>query len=200
MRTKLISLIVVCALLGAAGAIVAARPDLLGLGSKQTHTTGTALIGGPFTLTNHKGKQVSDTDLRGRLMLIYFGYTLCPDVCPLSLQLMAEGIDALGADGKDVQPMFISVDPERDTAEVMSDYVPHFHKRLLGLTGSPEEIKPVLKAYRVYVSKQEETEPGEYLVNHSSIFYLMGRDGKFIAHFADQVKPAALAAAIRKHL
>ena len=200
MRTKLISLIVVCALLGAAGALVVARPDLLGLGSKPTHTTGTALIGGPFTLTDHKGKQVSDTDLRGRLMLIYFGYTLCPDVCPLSLQLMAEGIDALGTDGKDVQPVFISVDPERDTAEVMSDYVPHFHKRLLGLTGSPEQIKPVLKAYRVYAAKQEETEPGEYLVNHSSIFYLMGRDGKFIAHFADQVKPEALAAAIRKHL
>ena len=200
MRSKLISLIIVCALLGAAGAMVVARPDILGLGSQSTHTTGTALIGGPFTLTDHKGNKVSDTDLRGRLMLIYFGYTLCPDVCPLSLQLMAEGIDALGADGEDVQPMFISVDPERDTAEVMSDYVTHFHKRLLGLTGSPEEVKPVLKAYRVYVSKQEETDPGEYLVNHSSIFYLMGRDGKFIAHFADQVRPEALAAAIRKHL
>ena len=200
MRAKLISPIVVCALLVAAGAMVVARPDLFGLGSPSTQTTGTALIGGPFTLTDHTGKQVSDTDLRGRLMLIYFGYTLCPDVCPLSLQVMADGIDALGADAKDVQPLFISVDPERDTAEVMSDYVPHFHKRMLGLTGSPEQIKPVLKAYRVYVSKQEETEPGEYLVNHSSIFYLMGRDGKFIAHFADQVRPTALAAAIRKHL
>ena len=103
-------------------------------------TTGTALVGGPFRLTNHKGKQVTDEDFRGRHMLVFFGYTYCPDVCPAGLQVMTSALEQLGSKADTIQPLFITIDPERDTVPVLATYMEHFHPRLIGLTGKPDEI------------------------------------------------------------
>ncbi len=139
-------------------------------------------IGGPFTLTDQTGKTVTDADYRGKFLLIYFGYTYCPDVCPTELGTMARAIDLLGRQGDKVQPLFISVDPERDTVAHLKEYVALFHPRLVGLTGTPEQVKAVARAYRVYYGKapQEGAKPDEYLMDHSSFLYLMGPDGRFL--------------------
>ncbi|MFC5356746.1 SCO family protein [Azospirillum himalayense] len=139
-------------------------------------------IGGPFTLTDQDGKTVTDADYRGKYLLIYFGYTYCPDVCPTELGTMARAMDLLGVQAEKVQPMFISVDPERDTVAHLKDYVGLFHPNLVGLTGTPEQVKAAAKAYRVYYAKapQEGGKPGDYLMDHSSFLYLMGPDGRFL--------------------
>ncbi|NUB15225.1 redoxin domain-containing protein [Azospirillum brasilense] len=139
-------------------------------------------IGGPFTLTDQDGKTVTDADYRGKYLLIYFGYTYCPDVCPTELGPMARAMDLLGRQADKVQPMFISVDPERDTVAHLKDYVGLFHPNLVGLTGTPEQVKAAAKAYRVYYAKapQEGGKPEDYLMDHSSFLYLMGPDGRFL--------------------
>ncbi len=156
--------------------------------------SGTALVGGPFSLTDQTGRRVDEKDFLGKYMLVFFGYTYCPDVCPTELQVMSAALDSLGAKGDSIQPIFITVDPQRDTPEVMKQYVANFHPRLLGLTGSAEEIAAVAKAYRVYYSKVESnTGPDAYLMDHSSIVYLMDRDGRFLKHFTYSTDSAALA-------
>lgn len=148
-------------------------------------TSGEAMVGGPFTLTSHTGERMSAEDFRGKYMLIYFGFTFCPDVCPTELQTMSAALDTLGADAEKVQPIFITVDPERDTVEQMADYVQNFHADFIGLTGSPEEIASVAKAYRIYYEKvEDEASSAAYLVDHTSFVYLMGPDGKFIDVFS----------------
>lgn len=139
-------------------------------------------IGGPFTLTDQTGRTVTDADYRGKFLLIYFGYTYCPDVCPTELGTMARALDLLGQQGEKVQPLFISVDPERDTVAHLKEYVALFHPRLVGLTGTPEQVKAAARAYRVYYAKapQEGAKPDEYLMDHSSFLYLMGPDGRFL--------------------
>lgn len=139
-------------------------------------------IGGPFTLTDQSGKAVTDADYRGKYLLIYFGYTYCPDVCPTELGTMARAVDLLGPQADKVQPLFISVDPERDTVAHLKEYVALFHPRLVGLTGTPEQVKAAAKAYRVYYAKapQKDAKPDEYLMDHSSFIYLMGPDGRFL--------------------
>ena len=139
-------------------------------------------IGGPFTLTDQTGKTVTDADYKGKYLLIYFGYTYCPDVCPTELGTMARAIDLLGVQGEKVQPLFISVDPERDTVAHLKDYVALFHPRLVGLTGTPEQVRAAAKAYRVYYGKApaKDGKPDEYLMDHSSFLYLMGPDGRFL--------------------
>ena len=147
-------------------------------------SSGTALVGGPFELTAHTGARVSDKDFEGKYLLIFFGYTYCPDVCPAELQVISAALDYLGDKGKNIQPIFITIDPERDTPEALSKYMPNFHPRYLGLTGSPKEIERVAKAYRVYYAKAKETGDGDYLMDHSSIIYLMDRQGTFLKHFS----------------
>jgi protein SCO1/2 len=115
---------------------------------------GTALVGGPFSLTDHTGRKVTDKDFLGKYMLVFFGYTYCPDLCPTELQVMSAALDKLGAKADDIQPIFITFDPQRDTPEVLKLYISNFHPRLVGLTGTPEEIAAA-KAYRVYYSKLE---------------------------------------------
>lgn len=139
-------------------------------------------IGGPFTLTDQSGKAVTNADYRGKYLLIYFGYTYCPDVCPTELGTMARAVDLLGPQADKVQPLFISVDPERDTVAHLKEYVALFHPRLVGLTGTPEQVKAAAKAYRVYYAKapQKDAKPDEYLMDHSSFIYLMGPDGRFL--------------------
>ncbi len=149
-------------------------------------TSGAALIGGNFELLNHDGKTITNKDFHGKYMLIYFGYTFCPDVCPTELQVMTGALELLGDKAKNIQPVFVSVDPERDTPAVMKDYVSNFYPGMIGLTGSAEQISKVAKLYRVYYSKAAEKDApaDEYAMDHSSIVYLMGPDGSFVKHFS----------------
>ncbi|NWG46831.1 MAG: SCO family protein [Alphaproteobacteria bacterium] len=162
-----------------------------GPGTVRTTQTGAAELGGPFTLTAQDGRRVSSAEFAGKWQLLYFGFTYCPDVCPTELNRMAAVLEALGPRAQKVQPLFITVDPERDTPEVMAAYVRHFGDRLIGLTGTPEEIAAVLAAYRVYARKAEiESSSVGYLVDHSSVLYLMTPDGRFDTFFtaADAVE------------
>lgn len=157
-------------------------------------------IGGPFTLTDHQGNRVSDEAYRGKLLLIYFGYGYCPDVCPTELQNMAVALDEMGEAGADVLPIFITVDPERDTVEFMAEYVANFHSRMIGLTGSREEVDAAATLYRVYHAKVKSSSDSDYLVDHSSFVYLMGRDGKFLTMFRGATDPQKIAKAINDYL
>ncbi len=157
--------------------------------------TGAALIGGPFTLTDQHGARVSDSDFRGRFLLVYFGYSFCPDICPTDLAAMSAAIDLLGSKGEAVQPIFITIDPERDTVERLASYAPLFHPRLLALTGAPEEVRQAAAAYRVYYEKAGDG--ADYLMNHSGIIYLMDRDGRFVTHFTQDTPAEEIAEAIR---
>ena len=158
--------------------------------------TGEALVGGPFTLVDQTGKSITDKDFRGKYMLIFFGYTYCPDVCPTELQVMMAALDTLGPRAAEVQPIFITIDPDRDTSEVMQSYVENFGPSLVGLTGTAEQIAQVAKAYRVYYAKSGNTKTQDYLMDHSSIIYLMGPDGHFVKHFTYTTDAAALAEGI----
>jgi protein SCO1/2 len=162
---------------------------------------GQALIGGPFALTDHTGKRVTEQDFRGRTMLVFFGFTFCPDVCPSGLQVMSAALDKLGAKADRVVPLFISVDPERDTPEQLALYVQSFHPRLVGLTGTPAEVEAVTKAYRVYVRKVNDPKStAGYTIDHSAILYVMGPDGAYRAHFTHSTNADALAAGLAKLL
>lgn len=160
----------------------------------QASGSGRALVGGPFTLTDHNGRQVSDTDFRGRYMLVFFGYTYCPDVCPVELQTMSEALNQLPARVLDkVQPLFITTDPERDTVEIMNKYVSLFHPKLIGLTGSEEQVRAAARAYRVYYQKVDDEISGAYLMDHSAIIFVMDPKGDYVAHFSPGVTPDAMA-------
>lgn len=185
MRAKTIVSVVIGLLIGGGAALLAfpeAR-DKLFAPSRQ-ETSGRALIGGPFTLTDQNGKKVSDKDFQGRYTLVFFGFTHCPDICPAGLQLIAAALDKIGDKANNITPIFVSVDPERDTPEVLAAYVKNFSDRIVGLTGTPAEIAAVAKAYRVFYEKTpNERSPAEYGMNHTSIIYLMGPDGAYVAHF-----------------
>lgn len=160
--------------------------------------TGTVRIGGPFTLIDQNGVKRSSADFRGRFMLIYFGYSSCPDVCPTTLTLMADALDKLGPKADAIVPVFITIDPERDTPARLKPYVASFGPRFVGLTGDLASIKKVAGLYRVYV-KKEPLDGGNYAMDHSSVIYLMGPDGKFAGYWDDtSVGPDKLAAALRK--
>ena len=139
-------------------------------------------IGGPFALIDHTGKPRTDQDFRSKLLLIYFGYTYCPDVCPTDLQQIALAVDKLGSAGAAVQPLFITIDPERDTAAHLAEYVSLFQPRMIGLTGTPEQIRRVALAYKVYYAKVPPDSP-DYVVDHSSFIYLVDEAGKYIGFF-----------------
>ncbi len=157
-------------------------------------------IGGPFTLTNHLGQTVTDTDFGDQLRLIYFGYTFCPDVCPTELGNISLALNELGDDLQHVTPLLITVDPERDTPEVLRDYVPLFHEKLVGLTGSRDAIDDVAKAYRVFYRRVEDPDYTYYLMDHTSFVYLMGRNGEFLSMHNYGTAPQDLADAIRQHI
>jgi protein SCO1/2 len=157
--------------------------------------------GGPFTLTAHTGETVSDTDFRGRYMLIYFGYSYCPDVCPLELQKLTSSLLTLEAEGYDtspLQPIFISVDPERDTPEALANYVTLFHESLIGLTGSPEDIAKIARdQFKIYYEKRASEDVDEYLMDHLSVIFMMGPDGGYRRIFTSRDKPENITAALK---
>ena len=177
---------------------------LPGLGQNKGQSSSTLVgapqIGGPFSLVNHKGERVTDEDYRGKLLLIFFGFVNCPDVCPTEMQTISVAMNELGEQASEVVPLFITVDPERDTPEAMGDFVAAFHPSLVGLTGSEEEIEDVKKKYRVYGQKQEGGDPDYYLVDHTSFTYLMGRDGELITVFSFGVPAEEIAAKVREEL
>lgn len=162
---------------------------------------GQALIGGPFALTDHTGKRVTDQDFRGRYTLVLFGFTFCPDICPSALQVMSAALDRLGPKADRFVPILITVDPERDTPVQLASYVQSFHPRLVGLTGSPAEIDAAVKAYRVYVRKVADPKStAGYSIDHTSLIYVMGPDGAYVTHFAHTTNADAMAERLAKLL
>lgn len=147
-------------------------------------SVGAAKIGGPFELVDQTGKRRTDMDFRGRYMLVFFGFLYCPDVCPATLQVVTEAMERLGSKQERITPIFISVDPERDTPKALAAYLANFSPRLVGLTGSPEQIKGAAKVYRAFFKKVANDQlPDSYTVDHSTILYLMGPDGRYVTHF-----------------
>ncbi|MGQ0683398.1 SCO family protein [Bradyrhizobium sp.] len=142
---------------------------------------GTAAIGGPFELVSTSGDTVTDQSYRGKWLLIFFGYTYCPDACPTALNSISIALEKLGQRASNLQPVFVTVDPRRDTREVMREYLKPFDSRIVGLTGTQDQIDDVLRKYRLYVAQQKsENESNDYLVDHSAYIYLIDPNGKFV--------------------
>jgi cytochrome oxidase Cu insertion factor (SCO1/SenC/PrrC family) len=160
---------------------------------------GRGTIGGPFTLTDPAGKRRSDSEFRGRLMIVYFGYTFCPDVCPADLMAITQALDALGPAAEGVQPVFITVDPERDT-KVLGEYIAAFHRSFVGLTGSPDEIRKVANSYKAFYAKVPDRRSGDYSIDHTGVIYLMGRNGEYLGFMPPQTDPKRLTEILRKDL
>ena len=184
--------------------LVAWQFGLLSPNKKGFGVSGNAKIGGTFNLLDHNGNFRTNSDFRGRFMLIYFGYSYCPDVCPTALQIMSTALQFLGKQAKSVQPIFITIDPKRDTPNHLKDYVKNFYPGIIALTGTQDLIKDVAKKYRIYFSQatQDKTKSNSdnYLLDHSSIVFLMGKDGKYITHFNHQTNAEVMAKIISKQL
>lgn len=156
-------------------------------------------VGGPFSLTDHSGETRSDTDFRGKMLLVYFGFTYCPDICPTDLVEISRTLDQLGAAGEIIQPLFVTLDPERDTPSHLAEYVPLFHPRLIGLTGSTEAIRQAADAYKVFYRKVE-TGVGDYTVDHSAYIYLLDTGGRYLGFFPPNTPAERMLTIIRSHL
>ncbi len=204
MNTKLIVVVVAGLFLGAIAAVAIlpeARHALFSPPGPHPQVSGKALVGGPFTFTDHTGKRVTDKDYRGQEMLIFFGFTSCPDICPAAMQLVSAALDKLGPKAERITPIFITVDPQRDTPERLAEFVANFNPRIVGLTGTPAETAAAAKAYRVYYKKVEDKDaPQAYTMDHTSIMYLMDANGEFITHFSPTTTPDEMAARIAKTL
>jgi len=174
----------------------------LALRDNPRGAAGTALasaIGGPFRLTDQNGKTVTDADLKGKWSLVYFGYTHCPDACPTALNDISIALEDLGAKREAVRPVFITVDPERDTPEALKAYVTSFDAPILALTGTPVQVAQAAKGYRVYYAKHPEA-GGDYSMDHSSVIYVMDPQGRFTASFTHESTPEQIAERLKKLL
>lgn len=160
---------------------------------------GRGQIGGPFSLVDQTGKLRNDREFRGKLMIVYFGYTFCPDICPGDLQAITLALDQLGPLAAKVQPIFITIDPERDN-NVLAQYVSAFHPTLIGLTGTPDQICEVANSYKAFYTKVRGNRTGDYSIDHAGVIYLMGRDGKYLGFMPPQTAPDRLAEVLRTHL
>lgn len=161
---------------------------------------GTPLIGGPFSLVDTSGKRVTNRDFHGKLMLVFFGYAHCPDVCPTELQTMSTVMEKLGPEAAKVAPIFISVDPKRDTPEALANYMKNFDPRITGLTGDQNDISNAAKAYRVYYRKAGGGAGDDYTVDHSAFAYLMDGEGKYLTHFSFNTEPDSMLAVIKQKI
>lgn len=199
MKTRLLAFIIAEFVIGAlagAGILLLSTPQ-----GAPVELSGTALIGGPFSLTGTDGKTVTDKDFSGRYMLVFFGFTHCPDICPAELQVIAQALDRLGDKASKVVPVFITLDPERDTPKAMGDYVKSFGPSFVGLTGSPGAIATAAKAYRVaYTKVEDKASPNDYSVDHSALVYLMDPQGKYLAHFTYGTSAEDMAQALNRFL
>jgi protein SCO1 len=182
-----------------AGSLVVGLVLMLWVLGGFRHATAPAAIGGPFQLADQTGETVTEKSMQGHPTLVFFGFTHCPDVCPTTLFEISEVLRAMGKDADRVNAYYISVDPERDTAAAMKDYLSSFDPRLKGLTGNPDQIAKVLSEYRVY-AKKVPLKDGDYTMDHTALIYLMDRDGKFVSPFNLNRKPEEAAADLRRYL
>jgi cytochrome oxidase Cu insertion factor (SCO1/SenC/PrrC family) len=157
-------------------------------------------IGAPFDLIDQHGRRRTDAQFRGKLLVLYFGYTYCPDVCPTDLMAISSAIDLLGSAGNNVQPIFITVDPQRDTVEHLRRYLSTFHPRLVGLTGSEHDIRTLALAYKVYYEKLAAGHGEPYAIYHTGFIYLVDRNGKYLGFFPPGTRPDRMVEIIRQHL
>lgn len=188
-KRLLILFLVILAGFGAgAGALFLqnATPSLPSGGNPKPAAVTDDVFGGPFTLTDHHGKTVTDKDYADQYRLIYFGFTYCPAICPTELSKMTTTLNQLGEKSRHVKPVFITVDPERDTVEKMASYVSLFHPSFTGLTGTPEQIAKTLKDYKIYAAKREDESMTEYTMDHSSFIYFIAPDGRLLHIFKIQ--------------
>lgn len=191
-RFLIIAAVALLILAGAFGAVLISKGT--------TEAGGKALIGGPFSLVDQAGERVTEKTFEGQFMLAYFGYTFCPDFCPLGLSTITEALDLLDeTEAERITPVFFSVDPARDTIERLADYAPNFHPRLIALTGSDKEVAAAAKAYRIYYNIPEH-EGEDYPVDHSTFIYLMGPDGAYSTHFSHDATPEELAERLKSEL
>ena len=198
---RMLLLALVMGLAAGMAAAVLLLADFGSTGGSREASTGKALIGGPFSLVNAEGARVTEKDFAGKPMLVFFGFTNCPDVCPSGLQIIAAALDQLGDKAKGLTPVFITVDPERDTPEVTGQYVKSFHPSIVGLSGPSDDVAGAIKVYRVYAKKVEDPEtPDHYNVDHSAFLYLMDKNGEFVRHFPHSVDADTLAAELAKAL
>jgi cytochrome oxidase Cu insertion factor (SCO1/SenC/PrrC family) len=178
-------------------AIAAEQPSAAQMMDDLMYGRGT--VGGAFTLTDQNGRPRSDADFGGKLMIVYFGYNHCPDVCPSDLMAITQALEALGPAAEGVQPVFITIDPERDT-KGLAEYVSAFHPSLIGLTGSPQEIRRVANAYKAFYVKVQDERSGDYSIDHAGVIYLIGRNGKYLGFMPPQTAPDRLTEILRKNL
>jgi protein SCO1/2 len=195
--SKACALVVVAALFGSCAAAQAQQPSAAQMMDDLMYGRGS--VGGPFTLTDQNGKPRSDSEFRGKLMIVYFGYSYCPDVCPTDLMAITQALDALGPAAEGIQPIFITIDPERDT-RLLADYVSAFHRSLIGLTGSAEEIRRVANLYKAFYAKVQGERSGDYSIDHTGVIYLMGRKGEYLGFMPPQTNPDRLTEILRKNL
>lgn len=164
----------------------------------ETRSTGKPLIGGPFALVDHTGAARTEKDLLGRFAVVNFGFTNCPDVCPTTLQTISDALELMGPAAQRIRPVFVSVDPDRDTPDRLKTYREAFDERFLMLTGSEAAVARAAKAYKVGYSRMKPAADGSYMVNHTALIYLMGPDGAYITHFPFRIAPEKLAASLKK--
>jgi len=187
--------------LGIAGILAYVGPTFLKVTPPPSKGTGEVLIGGAFTLVDANGNTVTEQDYRGKYTLVFFGFTHCPDICPTALLVVRNALDHLGKDAKKIVPIFITIDPERDTPDVIGRYVKNFGDRVVGLTGTPEQIKKAADAYKVFYAKVEDKESGlGYVMDHSGFLYLMGPNGKYLAHYPHSIGEKALTESLQSHI
>ncbi|MEK9946752.1 MAG: SCO family protein [Alphaproteobacteria bacterium] len=178
----------------------------LGLGflipvSKPDLEVSQSIIGGPFEMVNHLGETVTQESFKGRHMLVYFGYTFCPDVCPTELQSMTVALNDMGEEADAITPVFVTIDPARDDVAAVRDYIGFFHPRLVGLTGTPEQVEAMTDAFGVFYARARDTgETTDYLMDHSSLIFLMDEDGRYVTHIRANTSPEAMARQLRDAL
>jgi len=164
--------------------------------------SGKPLVGGPFQMVDQDGKAVTEASYAGRYLMVFFGYTFCPDVCPQGLQIIGSALDIFkenGGDADKVVPLFVTVDPERDTPEILKEYLTNFHPAIQGISGTVEQTTAMGKAYRVYYAKVKDPESSaDYLMDHTSLTYLMGPDGDYVGHFSHTASPEQIAERLAK--
>jgi protein SCO1 len=181
-----------------AGLVIFLAVFLFATGAFRSGGPGASAIGGPFQLVDQDGKPITDRDMKGEPLLVFFGYTHCPDICPTTLFELSEVLHAMGKDADRVHAVFITVDPDRDTPAVMKDYLSSFDPHLRGATGDAKSIEAAEKAYRVY-AKKVPTGNGDYSMDHTALVYLMDKQGRFVAPFNLKRRPAEAAADLRKY-
>jgi len=170
----------------------------LGLGflipvSKPDLQVSQSIIGGPFEMVNHLGETVTQETFKGRHMLVYFGYTFCPDVCPTELQSLTVALNDMGKKGDAITPVFVTIDPERDDVAAVREYIGFFHPRLVGLTGTPAQVEAITDAFGVFYAKARDTgETSDYLMDHSSLIFLMNEKGRYVTHIRTGTAPEVM--------